>query len=178
MMWIILAFESNIISCWARVRIRNPDPGDKLNADPCGSRSETLLTMPFAGFCVKFCKVKLFEITRLFKNSQRTHRKHLILIIQNWEQYWWVSPFLVGVTEKINILLHIKLFFSLSWVLLTGFSISWTWVSAGAFGSLLSEQNKLFLGPQQWACSVNLIIWLNFVHWSAPLKKGLPGIST
>jgi hypothetical protein len=41
-----LAFGGNFISCWIRIRIRNtdldPDPGDKSNADPCGSGSETL----------------------------------------------------------------------------------------------------------------------------------------
>jgi hypothetical protein len=38
-------FGANFISCWIRIRIRNadPDPGDKFNADPCGSGSETLL---------------------------------------------------------------------------------------------------------------------------------------
>jgi hypothetical protein len=30
------------MSCWIRIRIRNADPGDKFNADPCGSGSETL----------------------------------------------------------------------------------------------------------------------------------------
>jgi hypothetical protein len=46
MIWIILAFWANFTSCWIRIRIRNadPDPGDKFNADPCGSGSETLLT--------------------------------------------------------------------------------------------------------------------------------------
>jgi hypothetical protein len=31
-----LAFGANFISSWIRIRIRNadPDPGDKLNADP------------------------------------------------------------------------------------------------------------------------------------------------
>jgi hypothetical protein len=40
-----LAFGANFISSWIRIRIRNadPDPGDKSNADTCGSGSETLL---------------------------------------------------------------------------------------------------------------------------------------
>jgi hypothetical protein len=38
-------FWRNFISSWIRIRIWNadPDPGDKFNADPCGSGSETLL---------------------------------------------------------------------------------------------------------------------------------------
>jgi hypothetical protein len=42
-----LAFGGNFISCWIRIRIRNadPDPGDKSNADPCGSGSETLIVI-------------------------------------------------------------------------------------------------------------------------------------
>ncbi len=34
-----MAFGANFISSWIRIRIRNadPDPGDKFNADPCGS---------------------------------------------------------------------------------------------------------------------------------------------
>jgi hypothetical protein len=41
-----LAFEANFISSWIRIRVRNadPDPGDKSNADPCGS--ETLGNKP------------------------------------------------------------------------------------------------------------------------------------
>ncbi len=38
-----LALGGNFISCWIRIRIRNADPGDKSNADPCGSGSETLI---------------------------------------------------------------------------------------------------------------------------------------
>jgi hypothetical protein len=41
-------FGANFISSWIRIRIWNadPDPGDKFNADPCGSGSgsETLFT--------------------------------------------------------------------------------------------------------------------------------------
>jgi hypothetical protein len=32
-----LAFGANLISSWIRIRIRNADPGDKSNQDPCGS---------------------------------------------------------------------------------------------------------------------------------------------
>jgi hypothetical protein len=44
MNYFILAFGANFFSCWILIRIRNadPDPGDKFNADPCGSGSETL----------------------------------------------------------------------------------------------------------------------------------------
>ncbi len=46
MIRIILAFGANFISSWIRIRIRiwnaDSDPGDKFNADPCGSGSETL----------------------------------------------------------------------------------------------------------------------------------------
>jgi hypothetical protein len=34
MILIILAFGANFISSWIRIRIWNPDPGDKFNADP------------------------------------------------------------------------------------------------------------------------------------------------
>jgi hypothetical protein len=46
MIWIILAFGANFISSWIRIRIWNadPDPGDKFNADPYGSGSQTLVT--------------------------------------------------------------------------------------------------------------------------------------
>jgi hypothetical protein len=37
-----LAFGASFISSWIRIRIRNADPGDKSNADPYGSGSETL----------------------------------------------------------------------------------------------------------------------------------------
>jgi hypothetical protein len=39
-----LAFGAKFISCWIRIRFRKADsyPGDKSNADPCGSGSETL----------------------------------------------------------------------------------------------------------------------------------------
>jgi hypothetical protein len=45
MIRIILVFGANFISSWIRIRIWNadPDPGDKFNADPCGSGSETLV---------------------------------------------------------------------------------------------------------------------------------------
>ncbi len=42
MIWIFLAFGANFISCWIRIRIRNADPDDNSNTDPCGSGSETL----------------------------------------------------------------------------------------------------------------------------------------
>jgi hypothetical protein len=41
-----LAFGASFISCWIRISFRNadPDPGDKSNADSCGSGSETQQT--------------------------------------------------------------------------------------------------------------------------------------
>ncbi len=46
-----MAFGANFISSWIRIRIWNadPDPGDKFNADPCGSGygSETLEKTPY-----------------------------------------------------------------------------------------------------------------------------------
>ncbi len=50
-----MAFGANVISSWIRISIWNadPDPGDKFNADPCGSGSETLVT---GVRCVIMCK--------------------------------------------------------------------------------------------------------------------------
>jgi hypothetical protein len=51
MIRIILAFGANFISSWIRIHIWNadPDPGNKFNADPCGSGSETLATIILIG---------------------------------------------------------------------------------------------------------------------------------
>ncbi len=72
-----MAFGANFISSWIRIRIRNadPDPGDKSNADPCGSGSETLLSMsPEFGH-------KL--LLRLCPSLRRLHQLNLLHLYEN-----------------------------------------------------------------------------------------------
>ncbi len=52
MIWIIMAFGANFISCWIRIRIRNadPDPGGKFHPDPKHCPQISLLKWFFSRF--------------------------------------------------------------------------------------------------------------------------------